>query len=105
MGLAGPTQADQGHENRREPDGGVEAGGQAREQRQLVADRLKAVKVSENGGKTHTPIRVMAMAATMLEVRPVSSQMIPREEGGGAEAGGSSGGLLAEMSVMGGARR
>ena len=45
----------------------------------LLPHRLKAVKVSENCGKTHTPIRVMAMAATMLEIRPVSSQMIPRE--------------------------
>ena len=82
MGLAGPKQADQDHENRREPDGGVEAGGQAREQRQVVAGQAEGGKGVGELWKTHTPIRVMAMGATMLEIRPVSSQMIHREDGG-----------------------
>lgn len=40
-GLAGPGQPDQDHESRGAPDGGVEAGGQASEQRQLVAGQAE----------------------------------------------------------------
>lgn len=41
VGLAGPKQADQDHESRGEPDGGVEAAGQPREQRQVAAGQAE----------------------------------------------------------------